>query len=531
MVSANVAGDSLNYTFHWFEGQNTNPANELSGSPAQSVSGLTDGLWYTVLSLKAACQAATILRNSRFPFASISVTANPNITPNTLCVGGNGVLDATASGGTAPYTYNWYNGINLTPDPMAPDYTGTVNNAASGDYTLLVIDDYDCMDTTTVNVAHNAVYPVLAATDTDQSNCDPANPNGQLSANVGGATAPYRFNMFTGSSTNGADELTGSPAPVVGSLTAGLYTVMVTDTATGCTDTTEVTINDNLVYPTVTASMIAPQSNCTAGILDGEVGALVGGTAVGYTFFWFDGVTFPADTAAVDFIGANYSSLAAGSYTVVAMDDATKCIGDTATAEVTDVTTLPNITTSPTPNTACDTSAYNGVLSADVGGLIEPVYSFVWFEGQSINPADSIGNTSTMNNMAPGIYTVLATNGTTGCADTAEVSIDDTPLYPVITPLTDSDQTACSVSLLDGQVSASVGGDTVNYSFFWFDAPIGSPDTVGADHFGAVYSALAAGRYYVVAKDNNLLCISDTVLYADVADNIVYPVVSASASR
>ena len=77
-------------------------------------------------------------------------------------------------------------------------------------------------------------------------------------------------------------------------------------------------------------------------------------------------------------------------------------------------------------------------------------------------------------------------------------------------------------------MSASVGGDTVNYSFFWFDAPIGSPDTVGADHFGAVYSALAAGRYYVVAKDNNLLCISDTVLYADVADNIVYPVVSAT---
>ncbi len=49
VVSANVSGDSLNYTFHWFEGQNTLPANELSGSPAQSVSGLTDGLWYTVL--------------------------------------------------------------------------------------------------------------------------------------------------------------------------------------------------------------------------------------------------------------------------------------------------------------------------------------------------------------------------------------------------------------------------------------------------------------------------------------------------
>ena len=196
----------------------------------KAVSGLTDGLWYTVLAESglSGCYDTT---EFQIPFSSISVTANPNITPNTMCVGGNGVLDATASGGTAPYTYNWYNGINLTPDPMAPDYTGTVLNAASGDYTLLVIDDYDCMDTTTVNVAHNAVYPVLAATDTDQSNCDPANPNGQLSANVGGATAPYRFNMFTGSSTNGADELTGSPAPVVGSLAAGLYTVMVTDTA------------------------------------------------------------------------------------------------------------------------------------------------------------------------------------------------------------------------------------------------------------------------------------------------------------
>ena len=183
----------------------------------------------------------------------------------------------------------------------------------------------------------------------------------------------------------------------------------------------------------------------------------------------------------------------------------------------------------PVDNTSCDPANLNGQASASGVGPSGGPFSYTWFDGLTTNPLDSIGNTNAVTGLAPGPYTVLLTEDATGCTDTTDVSVLDDPAYPVLTPVTDSDQTACSSALLDGQVSASVAGDTTNYSFFWFDAPIGSPDTVGADHVGAVYCALAAGRYYVVAKDNNLLCISDTVLYADVADNIVYPVVSASA--
>ncbi|WP_185152434.1 hypothetical protein, partial [Fulvivirga aurantia] len=84
--------------------------------------------------------------------------------------------------------------------------------------------------------------------------------------------------------------------------------------ATGCTETLEVTVNDNLTTP-VPITNVIDQSFCTP--VNGEVSADVGGTTAGYNFFWFDGNVPTPNIAAPDFTGDTYSNLAAGDYTLV----------------------------------------------------------------------------------------------------------------------------------------------------------------------------------------------------------------------
>jgi hypothetical protein len=102
------------------------------------------------------------------------------------------------------------------------------------------------------------------------------------------------------------------------------------------------------------------------------------------------------------------------------------------------------------------------------------------------------------------VYTVKVDNNTTGCSNTAQVTILDNLVTPVITAVVDAHQTVCNTG--NGQVSASVGGNTTDYTFYWFNGNIATPNIATPDFTGAVYATRVAGTYTVVVVDNTTKC-------------------------
>jgi hypothetical protein len=530
-ISAHVGGSTAGFLFRIFTGANTNPANEIPGSPAATVGSLPAGI-YTILATDSTTGCSSTLEVTVVENLTDPVVTATTLADQTICTTGahNGQVGADVGGATAGYKFFWFTGNIAVPDTATANYTGSVwSGRTAGSFTVVARNNSTwCLsDPAVAVVADITVPPVITASATDNSSCDPATPNGQVTANVGGLTAPdYNFEWFIGQNTLPANSLGAGHAK--NGLPASIYTVRAVNALTGCASTAEVTVTDNPIFPVAAAVTVQDQSNCSAGLINGEVSANVGGATAGYTFYWFDGNIGAPDTTAYDHKGTNYSGLTAGQYTVVAVSNALKCASAPAVATVGNAVVKPSISAAAVDNSSCDPANPNGQLSANVGGLVEPAFTFAWFRGQNTLPANNIGNSSSIAGFGADIYTVLVTEVATGCDTTAEVTIADSPVFPVAAAVTVQDQSNCSAGLINGEVSANVGGATAGYTFYWFDGNIGAPDTTAYDHKGISYSGLVAGQYTVVAVSNALKCASAPAV-ATVGNAVVKPSISAAA--
>ncbi len=532
MISVLADGTTVGYTFNIYAGQNTLPASEVPGSPNPIISGLSAGI-YTVLASNDATgcfstREVTIVDNITNPIVTAIVDMHQTIcTPVSV----DGQVRANVGGVTGSYTFYWFDGNIPVPDINNPDFTGiTYVGLQAGDYTVVAVDDATFCPSipVVVTINDNTVAPVVTAALTDQTSCDPANPNGEISALADGTTTGYTFNIYAGQNTNPANEVAGSPNAIVTGLSAGIYTILATNTATGCTGTTEVTIVDNIVDPVVAAAVDFNQTICTPASYDGQVSANVGGVTAGYTFYWFDGNIAVPDINNPDFTGDIYTGLSAGDYTVVAVDNALTCASNPAVVTIIDNTVAPVITAALTDQTSCDPANPNGGISSDVGGLTAG-FTFNVYAGQNTNPANEVAGSpnAVVTGLSAGIYTILATNTATGCTGTTEVTIVDNIVDPVVAAAVDFNQTICTPASYDGQVSANVGGVTAGYTFYWFDGNIAVPDINNPDFTGDIYTGLSAGDYTVVAVDNALTCASNPAVVT-IIDNTVAPVITAA---
>jgi hypothetical protein len=249
---------------------------------------------------------------------------------NISCNGYNdGSISNAVSGGTQPYTYSWSNGST----------TQDVGTLTAGSYSVTVTDANGCSTTASLTLTEPAV---LANTLTASVyaggyniSCNGYN-DGSISNSVSGGTQPYAYNWSNGSTTQD-----------VGTLTAGSYSVTITD-ANGCTKISSITLTQpNLLTNTLTSPVLNGGFNltCNGGSNGSVSNAVIGGTQP-YAYSWSNGSTTQ-----------NISNLTAGSYTLT-ITDANGC------------TRISSITlTQPTPIVVTVTkSNYNGVNISCNGG-------------------------------------------------------------------------------------------------------------------------------------------------------------------
>ena len=172
-----------------------------------------------------------------------------NISCNGLA---DGMGNASATGGTAPFSYMWNSG----------DTASTITGLGASDYTVTVTDANGCTGTQTGTVTEpDAITLASIGTDVD---CF-GSATGSANASASGGTGLFAYVWSNSTSTQ-----------LNTNLAAGDYTVTATDD-NGCTATTTQTINGPASALTVVIDQVTDESGSGAG--DGSISL----TAVSYT--------------------------------------------------------------------------------------------------------------------------------------------------------------------------------------------------------------------------------------------------------
>lgn len=321
---------------------------------------------------------------------------------NAACGINNGSVTATATGGTAPYTYSM-NGVTYQNSNFFTGLTG-------GTYTLYVKDANNCINAVTVVISSSPAPQLTAipASATCGSN------NGTITAFGSSGTAPLEYSI-NGSVYQASNLFTN--------LNPGAYTVTVKD-ANGCIATVSVTI-PNSAAPAVTALTTAAACNNANGTITATG---IGGIAP--LEYSRDGITYQP--------GNIFTGLAAGTY-IITVRDATGC---TNSVSVTVASTNAPTLTATAVASACNIN--NGSITAvGAGGTGALTYS--------INGTTFTAGTI-FSGLAPGNYIVYVRDAA-GCISTYPVTV---PAGTGLTLSATGTTTACNVN--NGTITATGTG-------------------------------------------------------------------------
>ncbi|MEZ4893191.1 MAG: SprB repeat-containing protein [Saprospiraceae bacterium] len=417
-IDISVSGGTSPYTYLWSNGATTQDINNLSAGT------------YTVTVTDANNCSATKATTITQPGSGLSLSRTST---NVSCYGGsNGSINLTVSGGTSPYSYNWSNGAT----------TEDISGLSAGTYTVTVTDNNGCTKTTSKTITQPKSL-VLTKT---QTNVDCyGGSNGSIDLTVTDGSSPYTYAWSNGATSQD-----------VSGLSAGTYTVTVTDN-NGCTKSTAATITQPSAL-----SLSKTVSDATCGNANGSIDLTVSGGSNPYTYAWSNGATIQ-----------DISGLAAGTYTVTVTDNhnCTKTLS----------ATVNNISGPSLSETHTEVSCFggsNGSIDLTVSGGTSP-YTYSW---------SNSATTQDINNLSAGTYTVTVTDAN-NCTATKSATINQ-PNSALSLSRT-STNVSCNGGS-DGSINLTVTGGTNPYTYAW------SNGATTED-----ISGLSAGTYTVTVTDAN----------------------------
>jgi len=566
-----VPQDPANFTFEWFEGQNTLPANVhadvsgVNGSIAEKVKG--GGQSYTVritsVQLCSAIMDTVVTENVNVPIISLLATPNGICDPALASSNFTGSVAASVSFDGAPvvdftnYTFQWYNGTQAIGAPR-PETAPTLSPLDSGYYTLVVTrTDLACVSAPeTDQVTNTTVLPVIAANANASTNCDPLLANGGVQVtDVDGLGTPASFDFEWHRGNTLAGYLVSSAAVSPDTLqgaTGRFYTVFVTRNSDGCRNTETVEVLDASALPLITL-LPSPNNICDPALtnppvqFNGSVASTItnqGGFPIGdYEFTWTDDETATQILQATGLAGQNLVNRDSSYYTVVVEQLSTGCLSAPVTAEVTPAQDLPVIASDANPSTNCDPLLANGgVQVTDVDGLgVGAPFVFEWHRGNTTAGylvSSAAVSLDTLQGATGRFYTVLVTNQGDGCQNTETVEVLDNRVLPLVT-LLPSPNNICDPTLtnppvqFNGSVASTItnqGGFPIgDYEFTWTDEETSSQIVQAIGLAGQNLVNRDSSYYTVVVEQLSTGCLSAPVT-AEVTPAQDLPVIAADAN-
>ncbi|WP_258103990.1 gliding motility-associated C-terminal domain-containing protein, partial [Marinoscillum sp. MHG1-6] len=512
------------YTFNWYEVDGTN--NRISGvlGTNDTISSLqTSRYEVEVTNVNIGCTSSTFLTLPAVP-QNIRIVAvdSSNVT---TCSPSDAFFEVLQmnSGVLSDYTFDFYN-VDPTVGTPTPIQSGddSVLSATSTAAFDVVAGDYYVIATSKITGCSSDIFqiliedltvpPVVALVDFAlQTNCDPASPNGSLTVTANGSsnTTDYTFEWIRESDLSVVD----ANNPAITGLSAGDYTVNITETSTGCTISETYTMIDDLLEPIPLSFTKEPNINCVDpnGTLVAKVAVPTdelterGKDLSNFQFYWFDGdltgQPIP-DFATADTVGSQYTGLAEGFYTVYVLDVIDQGCDTTSVTIFLPDNSAPPATRVDVVNhvTKCYVDQQDG--RATIGYPTEDIhlYQFDWYDESN----NLIATDKNVDSLAVGIYTIETTHLVTGCVSTTTVEMLDKS-EPVPPPSVNIISHRKNCNEPNGWAIATVDGVSENYTFTWYEA---SNPTVPVFE-GSEQIELDSITYLVTAFNEITGCLSE----------------------
>jgi gliding motility-associated-like protein len=455
-----VSNPGPEYRFLWSTGDRT-----------RVISNLSSQLYSVTLTDQFGCQAITNRRLDTPNPIMITGTTSP-----ATCTGEtDGSLEITSIIGGVSATGNFT--IDITgPDNFSFNNTqnrANINNLRDGRYDIVITDDNGCSADTFLNIGAAKALSIANVV-IDNVSCA-GGSDGEITI-TGVTTPPDPIPNYTFSWTSTPP----APAPVNTATTSTLsnlgardYQLTMID-GSGCQFDTILTVTQpDSLRITLTSKT---DETCTPGNDGTATVNVTGGTRiVNYTYNW--GV--PGQTT------STATGLVAGNYTLTVIDD-NNC---QATLPFTiGAANGPMISLLENDTLDCANSL-DGSLTVVASAGSTPIVNYSWSSGQS-------GNTqTTINNLAPGTYTVTVTSQDM-CTDTASATVVAPDPIMFAQPAVIQSPTCPGDN--NGFIIVFPEGGTEPYNIFWSTDPASPGQTVQA--------GLSAGSYTVTVSDANPGC-------------------------
>lgn len=448
-IVSNISGGTTPYSYNWSSGQtSTDLVNVPSGDYALTVTD-ANGCVYPF--------NFTITQ----PDAPLSINL---IGTDILCHGeSTGRIEATVSGGTEPYTFNWSSGQT----------TEDISNLVAGTHTLTVTDQLGCTETATQTL-NQPVAPIALSTVVTDVDCH-GNNTGAIDLTVTGGTTPYSYQWL-----NDQYLILTETSEDISNQYANGYSVIVTD-ANGCVDTIQSTINQPVAPLEMTS--IIDDVNCH-GVAEGSIDATITGGTLPYTYSWSNGATTE-----------DISMVLAGDYTLT-VTDANGC-QITATWNI-DQPVSPLAVVLTVDDVKCNGDD-TGRIDSEVQGGTAP-YIYNWSNGQ---------DSTFIQNLSAGAYTLEVTDAQ-GCQFFTGANVGE-PNALVVTP-TVTDPSCFGYS--DGQIVIAINGGMQPYYFNW-----GNQNEILLNNPSETIDSIKVGNYFVRVRDRNG-CINEQIVTVNEPDTI-----------
>jgi gliding motility-associated-like protein len=440
-ITLTVTGSVGPFTYLWSNGLTT-----------QNLSGVASGNYIVTVTNAAFCREVVVINVG----SSSPITITPSV-GNAACGLSNGSITLTVAGGTPAYTYFWSNGA----------ITSTLSGVAAGIYSVTVTDAAGCSATRTVAVG-NVNAPLVGGT-VQHTTC--GQNNGAIAFTYAGGTGPYQFHWSNGATTQN-----------ISGLGAGLYTVMLVDLGTGCSNSTTFVVNS------ATGIIVeADKRDVTCnGLGNGSIDVTVTGGSGSYTYLWSPGGQTTQDL----------NNLTGGNYSITALD-ANGCSAATNIS----ITEQPAMSGSVIIVPVTCQGGNTGGIDLTLTGGTAP-YTVYWSNGATTQ--DILGLTA-------GAYHVYVTDAN-GCTFQASYTVTVSSVMVLSAGITNA-----SCGRNDGQINLSISGGFGPYTYFWSNGGL-----------TANLNNLAFGSYTVTVTDSRNCTVSKTFAVDEVQPMIVTPTIAGA---